>query len=234
MDAILRTILSLLLGWPLLAWANGEVELVTEELPWAVVDHEYLPAPLDVHVSGRCPAGGVGFSVVSGALPPGLKLSSLGYFSGVPTKTGLFEFNVRAVNGCSWSARHFTLLVTEAPKLTATPEEVAIEVGDAIVPPSVAIRLSATWPKLSYSVSVAYSESASDWLMVIPEQGSTSKESVPRKLAEVPGDNISLRFNVLGLKPGRYTARILVTAWQALPISVPVALTVLPESTGGH
>jgi hypothetical protein len=205
-----------LLTWQVPVAASGEVELLTEELPWAVVGRAYLPAPLDVRVTGHCPAGGVGFSVVSGVLPPGLKLSRLGYFSGVAAQTGLFEFNVRAVNGCSWAARHFALLVTEPPKLKATPAS---------------IHLTATWPMLAYAVNVTFSSGGNNWLTAVPEHGATSRESVPRRLTEVPADEVMLRFNAAGLKPGVYTAQITISAWQARSVTVAVNLNVEENRT---
>jgi len=194
-----RLLLALLLSPPL-ASAAGEVELLTEELPWAVMDRAYSPAPLDVRVTGRCPAGGVGFAVVSGVLPSGLKLSRLGYFSGVPTQTGLFEFNVRAVNGCSWAARHFALLVTEPPKLKTSPEHLAVACRPGTNPALVGIHLTATWPQLAYGANVTYADVGSKWLEAVPAHGMTSKESVPRRLSEVPSDEILVRFNATSLK----------------------------------
>src|SRR5215471_3275154 len=87
-----------------------EIEFVTEELPWAVVDKGYSPPALEVRVSGMCPLGGVNYAVVSGALPPGVQLSRLGYFSGTPLHTGSFPVTIRATNGCSWTGRRFTLV----------------------------------------------------------------------------------------------------------------------------
>jgi hypothetical protein len=223
---ITRSLLVPALAWPILAGPTGEVELVTEELPWAVVDRAYLPAPLEVRVTGRCPAGGVGFTVASGALPPGLKLSRLGYFSGVPTQNGLFEFNVRAVNGCSWSGRHFALLVTEPPKLKTRPEQISVDYKLGTTPPPATLHLTATWPQLAYVATVTYGPTGSNWLTPVPEHGMTSREAIPRRLAEVPGDDISLRFNVTGLKLGRYEAQLSISAWQAQTITVPVILNI--------
>ncbi len=54
------------------------------------------------------------WTVVSGALPPGLFLSSTGILSGTPTEEGSFAFTVRATDaGSATSDRAFTLLVTE-------------------------------------------------------------------------------------------------------------------------
>ena len=226
-----RLFLALLVA-PVLSAATGEVELLTEELPWAVVDRAYSPAPLEVRVTGRCPAGGVGFSVVSGVLPLGLKLSRLGYFSGVPTQTGLFEFNVRAVNGCSWAARHFSLLVTNPPKLKTTIEQLTVASTPGSNPPEAAIHLSASWPQLAYVVSVTYKDGGSNWLTAVPEHGMTSRESVPRRLSEAPSDEIVLRFNATKLKSGRYVAQVSISAWQSSPVAVIVILTVDDVSEG--
>lgn len=217
----------------LLLGAGGEVEVTTEELPWAVIDRAYSPPPLEVRVSGRCPAGGVGFTVVSGALPPGLKLSQLGYFSGVPTRYGLFEFNVRAVTGCAWTARRFSLLVTEPPKLKAIPESVTIACNLGVDPPPTAIRITATWPQLSYSVEVTSTSAGGNWLSAIAEHGRTSRESIPRNLAEKPSDQIWLHFHVAGLKPGQYSAQVSVSAWQAQSVPMTVNLNVQPPGAAG-
>lgn len=41
--------------------------------------------------------GGMAFSIADGALPDGLMLKSNGQIYGIPTKTGEFEFTVKAV-----------------------------------------------------------------------------------------------------------------------------------------
>src|SRR5260370_41978858 len=76
----------------------AEVEFVTTDLPWAAVHRGYAPPPLDARVSGKCPSGGLGYSVVSGALPPGGVPSGLGYFSGGPPRTGTFRLIFRPQN----------------------------------------------------------------------------------------------------------------------------------------
>ena len=80
---------------PLFVPATTEIEFVTMELPWAIVEKGYEAPPLEVRVSGSCPIGGVGYSVTSGALPPGMQLSRLGYLSGAPVHTG--DFNVTII-----------------------------------------------------------------------------------------------------------------------------------------
>jgi hypothetical protein len=202
--------------------AGSEVEFVTEELPWAVVGKEYSPAPLEVRIAGRCPAGGVGFAVVSGTLPPGLKLSRLGYFSGTPKQIGQFEFSVKAVNGCSWTGKFFALLVTDAPRLAATPVTLSATCPQGVNPPPMAIQVVGSWPDLAYQVSI----SGAGWMTATPERGRTSREAAPRRIGAVHSDDIAVRFNTSGLKPGRYTALVVVSAWQAEPVMVPVELTV--------
>ena len=48
----------------------ADIEFVTQELPWAIADKPYSPPPLAIRASGRCPSGGIGFSVVGGEVPP--------------------------------------------------------------------------------------------------------------------------------------------------------------------
>src|SRR5947209_8306775 len=133
-----------------------EIEFVTEELPWAVADKGYAPPALEVRVSGMCPLGGVAYAVVSGAPPPGVQLSRLGYFSGTPLRTGSFPLTIRATNGCSWTGKRFTVVVAGAPALTVTPARLEFQyaAGEA-PPPEQILHVSATWPKLAYQATVA-------------------------------------------------------------------------------
>src|SRR5438128_2072192 len=103
-----------------LAWA-GDVEFLTTDLPWAAVGRGYSPPPLEVRVAGKCPSGGVGYSVVSGILPAGVLLSASGHFSGVPLRKATSHFTVRAFNGCSWTARLFSLVVEDPPTIAIAP-----------------------------------------------------------------------------------------------------------------
>src|SRR5712691_9630973 len=112
-----------------------EIELVTEELPWAVVDKGYSPPALEVRVSGMCPLGGVGYAVVSGAPPPGMQLSRLGYFSGTPLRTGSFPFTIRATNGCSWTGKRFIIVVTGAPVISVAPTRLEFRYAAGESPP---------------------------------------------------------------------------------------------------
>ncbi|MBI3417875.1 MAG: putative Ig domain-containing protein [Verrucomicrobia bacterium] len=54
------------------------------------------------------------FALVSGALPPGLALSSSGFISGIPNSTGSFTFTVRVTDAASHAAeKEFALLVSD-------------------------------------------------------------------------------------------------------------------------
>lgn len=57
-------------------------------------------------------AGTVAFSIVGGALPPGLALNSAGILSGTPAGAGTFNFTVRAMGGGNcFGERAYTLLI---------------------------------------------------------------------------------------------------------------------------
>src|SRR5579863_169916 len=144
---------AILVLFALLVPETTEIEFVTTDLPWAIAEKGYEAPPLEVRVSGSCPHGGVGYAVVSGALPPGIQLSRLGYFSGAPLHTGEFKFTIRASDGCGWAAKQFTLVVTGAPMITVTPMHVSFECRAGETPPEQRVRVSATWPRLAYRLT---------------------------------------------------------------------------------
>lgn len=179
----------------------ADIEFVTQELPWAVVDKPYSLGPLQVRSSGACPLGGVGYTVVGGLLPPGVEMSKLGYFSGSPTRTGVFGFAIRVSDGCTWLAQRFTLTVTGAPVLTVSPDHLEFEgAGEKVV------RVSATWPRLSYKTSAN-----ADWIKILPAHGFT-----PRQSSALTADDVLVIVDTASLKPGHYSAIVTVAAWQAL------------------
>lgn len=200
------------------AEATTEIEFVTGELPWAVAEKGYEAPPLEVRVSGTCPIGGVGYAVVSGALPPGIQLSRLGYFSGAALHTGEFPFTVRASDGCGWSAKQFKLVVTGAPAITVKPRQLSFECKGGETAAGQEIKVSATWPRLAYRLTL----SNAAWLSAVPEHGAT-----PREGSAMAEDIVHVRIDTVGLKPGHYTGSIAVSAWQALEaVTVEVELTV--------
>jgi hypothetical protein len=208
----------LLNAFVLLLFNTTEIEFVTVDLPWAVPEKGYEAPPLEVRVSGSCPIGGVGYAVVSGVLPPGIQLSRLGYFSGSPLHTGEFPFTVRASDGCGSTTKQFKLVVTGAPVLTVTPAKVWFETKAGENPPEKDVRVSATWPRLAYRLTV----SNAAWLTATPEHGST-----PRDGSAMAQDIVHVRVDTVGLKPGHYSASITVSCWQmAQPARIDVELVV--------
>lgn len=208
----------LLVLLPLLVPGTTEIEFVTADLPWAVIEKGYEAPPLEVRVSGTCPHGGVGYSVVSGALPPGIQLSRLGYFSGTPLHTGEFHFTVRALDGCGWAGKQFTLVVSGAPVIKVTPTRITFACKAAENPAQQELRVSATWPRLAYRLT----PSDAAWLIATPEHGMT-----PREGSAMADDVVHLRVDTTGIKPGKYSATISVSSWQVLqPVRVEVELTV--------
>lgn len=206
----LPLVLCLLTVLPILCFA-ADIEFVTTELPWAVVDRPYSPPPLAARASGACPLGGVGFAVVSGGLPPGLDLSRLGYFSGTPLRTGTFEFAVRVSNGCTWTAHHFALTVTGAPILSISPTKISFRWKQGSPSPAAQVlRVSSTWPRQTYSVS-----SDAVWLRAIPEHGFT-----PRESSAMAEDFVSVSVDTKGLRAGKYSADLYVSGWEV--VSAPV------------
>jgi hypothetical protein len=205
----------------LFAWfvpVPTEIEFVTPDLPWAVAEKGYEAPPLEVRVSGLCPIGGVGYAVVKGPLPQGVQLSRLGYFSGAPLHTGEFPFTVRASDGCGWIEKQFILVVTGAPVITVTPLRISFESKAGETPAEQQMRVSATWPRLAYRLTVTNAA----WLSATPEHGTT-----PRAGSAMADDIVHLRLDTTGLKPNHYRATITVSSWQALqPVEVEVALTV--------
>ncbi len=202
----------------LMVHATTEIEFVTLDLPWAIAEKGYEAPPLEVRVSGLCPIGGVGYAVTSGALPPGLQLSRMGYFSGAPLHTGQFKFKVHASDGCGSADKEYTLVVTGAPVITVSPLRVAFSCKAEETPVEQQLRVTATWPRLAYGLTT----SSAPWLTAAPEHGAT-----PREGAALAEDRVHLRVDSAGLKPGHYTASITVSSWQALqPVRIEVELTV--------
>ena len=79
-------------------------EFVTVNLPWAVAEKGYEALPLEVRVSGSCPIGGVGYAVMSGALPPPTAFSfhAAGIFFGFAAAQAMSLRAVTHPDGCGF------------------------------------------------------------------------------------------------------------------------------------
>ncbi|WP_250901836.1 MULTISPECIES: putative Ig domain-containing protein [unclassified Dyella] len=64
--------------------------------------------------------GGYTFSLLSGALPPGIALSSTGVISGTPTTAGPYSFTVKATDGFGFSGSQAYTVTVNAPAITFT------------------------------------------------------------------------------------------------------------------
>lgn len=61
--------------------------------------------------------GGYTYSLIAGALPPGIALSSAGLISGTPTTTGSYSFTVRATDGFGFNGSQAYTVTVNAPAI---------------------------------------------------------------------------------------------------------------------
>jgi len=211
----------LLLASGIVLAGTGDIDFITTEFPWAVVDKGYSAPPLEVRVGGMCPVGGVGYTLVSGSLPQGMEFSRGGVLCGVPRQTGEFSFVIRVTNGCSWIAKRFTLTVTGAPVLSVAPGSLSFALIAGASSSEQILHISSTWPKLSYQIDLG----GAGWLKVLPDHGFT-----PRVSSALIEDQAHVVISAAGLKPGHYETTLAISAWQALSAArVRVDLTVSSE-----
>jgi len=187
--------------------SGSELEIAARDLPWAVVDRAYSPAPMEVVDGGKCPVGGVGFAVISGALPAGVRLSRAGYLTGVPAKIGSYWFAVRAANACSHTTRWMELKVSGAPILHVSPERVRFVADDGLLRPQT-VRVSASWPRIEYQAVV---RTGKEWLKATPRRGVTTKPG-----DSIDADLLELTVDPKGLKAGFYRGEVVLSAWGAV------------------
>jgi large repetitive protein len=90
--------------------------------------------------------GSPSWSVVSGALPPGMSLSPSGLVSGTPTGTGDFTFQIRATDGGRSDTETFTLSIVEPLRVTnATPAGAEVGAAFSLRPNVAGGRPGYTW-----------------------------------------------------------------------------------------
>jgi hypothetical protein len=192
-------------------------QVVEQPLPVAVKGVAYRTS-LDIRSDIRCPMADPALSLVSGKLPPGLRLSTDG-LDGTPLETGRFRFTIRVGNGCSSRTRTIELSVTGKPILLASPDQITFsaQTTGQKTPPR-AILVSSTWPDLPYRIE----KQNADWLEVSLESGRT-----PSADSALTGDTVTLIADPSKLTPGTYQGALLIsTPGGASVQSVPVALVV--------
>lgn len=114
-------------------------------LPAGIIGASYQQ---QVTVSGG--TGAYQFSLIDGALPPGLSLSSSGLLSGTPTTTGDYPFTISATNlssGCS-SSRAYTITIT--PCLTLEP----LTLPEGMVDKEYIVQLMPTGGREPYTIVI--------------------------------------------------------------------------------
>lgn len=211
------------LNFLLLALPAWGLEIVTGELPVAIIGRPYAPEPLSIQGGGMCAENGVSVKVAFGPLPEGVRLTPAGYFHGTPWKEGAYTFIVRAANACQVATRTYTLRVDGAPILVASEEalEFAYTVG-AHVPPAQVFHVAANRRDLPYECEAP----GSAWLDWRPLRGRTPMEG-----SSLQGDPVDVLVNVDKVAAGVYRTVLRCTAWQASrEARVGVTLTVRPSA----
>jgi len=164
-----------------------------EPLPNAIVNRSYA-ARLRVAGSPACATNQPVFQILSGALPPGIRLEAGGEIEGQASQAGIFRFSTITRTACSSEARDWLLTVRGAPILAANLSEVELRVGE----PG-ALIVEASWPDLPYTV-----ENPAGWLRAVPARGRT-----PPARSALAGDRIEL----IAGQPGE--TELSISAWRA-------------------
>jgi Putative Ig domain len=121
-------------------------------VPLSIVQSPLKATTISTPYSAQLTASGGGtqtWSIVEGALPSGLQLSSSGLISGTPTATGDFAFKVRVTDGTRSATQSFSLTVVQQLKidaLTAPAGEVSL---------AFSLKPSANGGKAAYKWSAA-------------------------------------------------------------------------------
>jgi large repetitive protein len=111
--------------------SSGSPVFVTPSLPRAKVGVNYEGydvAGRYIYVNGKTP---MTYSIVSGSLPAGINMSSIGLLNGTPTTPGTYTFTVRATNSLGSADRAFTIEVVAAG--SALPVILNAKIPDAVV-----------------------------------------------------------------------------------------------------
>jgi len=121
-------------------------------VPLSIVASPLKATMVSTSYSAQLTASGGGtqsWSIVEGALPAGLQLSSSGLISGTPTASGDFTFKVRVTDGTRSATQTFSLTVVQQLKIDA----LTVPTGEV----SLAFRLkpSAKGGKAAYTWSAA-------------------------------------------------------------------------------
>jgi hypothetical protein len=89
--------------------------------------------------------GSQSWSVISGALPAGLALSSGGAVTGTPTATGDFTFKVQVTDGSRKDSETYTLSVVDPLKVSKAPSAAEVGLPFAFTPTATGGRPGYVW-----------------------------------------------------------------------------------------
>lgn len=183
-----------------------------EALPPAVVNRPYSHQ-LAAASSGACTGYQPVFTLVSGALPAGVRLHADGRVAGEAARIESGAIAVRIATPCSEAVRDFGWAVRGEPILTVEPAELTL---DSATLKATAL-VSASWPGLAYTITAAGGQPSAAWLSVRPRRGRT-----PPPGSSLTGDRLSISIDPASAPPGA-TARLLIHTWQGCE---PAELTV--------
>jgi hypothetical protein len=194
-----------------------EAHVLEQELPVAAKGVAYRTS-LDIRSDVRCPMADAALSLVSGKLPPGLRLTMDG-LDGTPLETGRFRFTIRVGNGCSSRTRTLDLEVTGKPILETSPDQITFTAKVTGQNPAPrAVLVSSTWPDLPYRVE----KQNADWLEVNLAGGRT-----PPANSALTADTVTLTADPSKLKTGTYRGTLVFsTPGGANVQTIPVVLVV--------
>jgi len=161
--------------------------------------------------------------LASGILPPGMTFSANGLFSGTPTQTGIFQFNLGVEDSLNAQAPVTPFQVTfdnGTPQLQVSPPSLTFNAdlqGDPPLTQAISVTPSSSaTPPLNFSVLIDNGQSNTSppgWITVSPTSG-----TAPAGLV------VSIEQGTLAA--GAYPARIRVLDSNNLPTDVSVTLNV--------
>lgn len=206
-------------------FGSMDLRLINPGLPMARVGTPYLPGPLLIESSGRCPVGATGIRLVDGGLPAGLSLNGAGYLQGTPSQPGRFGFTVELRNGCSRALEQLVLEVGVAPMLWVSAPALTFSCERGGPPPEPQrVMVFGNQPGLAYQMTAA----GAPWLEIRPRRG-----MLPPPGSALESDAVDLFVHPEKLDSGVYHATVHTFAFGAnAAASTTVHLTVKPAGTG--
>ncbi len=182
------------------------------------------PTQSGIPYSASCSATGgktpYAFSIGAGALPPGLTVDqNTGAIAGAPTAGGAYSYSIQVEDNESplqSASQNYSGKIASPVTVTPSLLSFAYRIGDATAPAPQTVSIFSAAPGLGFTAAV----SSGSWLSI----------QLPVSVA-TPG-TFAVAINLAGLMtPGPLNGAITITpAGGAVPVIVPVTLTVLPQA----